>query len=74
VRNDLSWPRCWTAFVVSTSWSRASSPSYERPSPSDSADSGARIDRLGAELEAHLDYEEEYLVPVLNAMTSLPGH
>ncbi|MGW5363692.1 hypothetical protein [Actinopolymorpha pittospori] len=35
---------------------------------------GARIDRLGAEPEAHLDYEEEYLVPVLNAMTSLPGH
>jgi iron-sulfur cluster repair protein YtfE (RIC family) len=33
---------------------------------------GAELDRLAAELEAHLDYEEEQLVPVLNRMTTLP--
>ncbi|GAA4220070.1 deazaflavin-dependent oxidoreductase (nitroreductase family) [Streptosporangium album] len=30
----------------------------------------AEVDRLTAELEAHLDYEEEQLVPILNAMTT----
>ncbi|WP_188195814.1 hemerythrin domain-containing protein [Nonomuraea sp. SYSU D8015] len=30
------------------------------------------LDRLAGELEAHLDYEEEHLVPVLNQMTTLP--
>ncbi|GAA4953589.1 nitroreductase/quinone reductase family protein [Streptomonospora halophila] len=32
------------------------------------ADLGAEVDRLINELEAHLDYEEEQLVPVLDAM------
>jgi deazaflavin-dependent oxidoreductase (nitroreductase family) len=38
----------------------------------DGADSGtllAEVDLLTAELEAHLDYEEQQLVPILNAMT-----
>lgn len=30
------------------------------------------LDRLALELEAHLDHEEEHLVPVLNRMTTLP--
>ncbi|MGA5765773.1 hemerythrin domain-containing protein [Nonomuraea bangladeshensis] len=30
------------------------------------------VERLTRELEAHLDYEEEHLVPVLNRMTALP--
>ncbi|MFI7635354.1 hemerythrin domain-containing protein [Nonomuraea sp. NPDC049400] len=30
------------------------------------------LDRLGAELEAHLDYEEEQLVPLLNEMIDVP--
>lgn len=30
------------------------------------------LDRLAADLEAHLDHEEEQFVAVLNAMTSLP--
>ncbi len=30
------------------------------------------LDRLATELEAHLDYEEAQLVPVLNTMTDLP--
>ncbi|GII78601.1 hypothetical protein Sru01_35830 [Sphaerisporangium rufum] len=33
---------------------------------------GAELDRLAAELEAHLDYEEEQLVPILNEMVTLP--
>ncbi|WP_067168541.1 hemerythrin domain-containing protein [Microtetraspora niveoalba] len=33
---------------------------------------GAELDRLAGELEAHLDYEEEQLVPLLNAMTDMP--
>ncbi|MEU7859902.1 hemerythrin domain-containing protein [Nonomuraea sp. NPDC049141] len=33
---------------------------------------GAELDRLSRELEAHLDYEEEQLVPLLNAMTEFP--
>jgi iron-sulfur cluster repair protein YtfE (RIC family) len=33
---------------------------------------GAELDRLADELEAHLDYEEEQLVPLLNQMTTLP--
>lgn len=39
----------------------------------DGTDSGtvlAEVDRLTAELEAHLNYEERQLVPILNAMTS----
>ncbi|MCK2217833.1 hemerythrin domain-containing protein [Actinomadura sp. ATCC 31491] len=30
------------------------------------------VHRLSRELEAHLDHEEEHLVPVLNRMTTLP--
>ena len=30
------------------------------------------LDRLAADLEAHLDYEEEQLVPLLNTMTDMP--
>jgi hypothetical protein len=30
------------------------------------------IDRLATELEAHLDYEEDQLVPILNKMLTLP--
>jgi iron-sulfur cluster repair protein YtfE (RIC family) len=33
---------------------------------------GEELDRLATELEAHLDYEEEQLVPVLNKMLTLP--
>ncbi|WP_049562496.1 hemerythrin domain-containing protein [Nonomuraea sp. SBT364] len=33
---------------------------------------GPELDRLAAELEAHLDYEEEQLVPLLNRMTTVP--
>lgn len=33
---------------------------------------GPELDRLADELEAHLDYEERQLVPLLNRMTSLP--
>ncbi|NJP97788.1 hemerythrin domain-containing protein [Nonomuraea sp. FMUSA5-5] len=33
---------------------------------------GAELDRLATELEAHLDYEEEQLVPILNRMRTLP--
>lgn len=33
---------------------------------------GEELDRLATELEAHLDYEEEQLVPVLNTMLTLP--
>lgn len=33
---------------------------------------GTELDRLAGELEAHLDYEEEQLVPVLNQLTELP--
>ncbi|MFF4194898.1 hemerythrin domain-containing protein [Nonomuraea sp. NPDC001831] len=36
------------------------------------AGAGDELDRLAAELEAHLDYEEEQLVPLLNGMTSMP--
>ncbi|MFF0860182.1 hemerythrin domain-containing protein [Nonomuraea sp. NPDC003560] len=36
------------------------------------ASAGDELDRLAAELEAHLDYEEEQLVPLLNGMTSMP--
>ncbi|WP_308250569.1 hemerythrin domain-containing protein [Nonomuraea rhizosphaerae] len=32
----------------------------------------AELDRLSRELEAHLDYEEEQLVPLLNKMTTFP--
>jgi iron-sulfur cluster repair protein YtfE (RIC family) len=32
----------------------------------------ASLERLTLELEAHLDYEEEQLVPLLNTMTSFP--
>ncbi|MET9344620.1 nitroreductase/quinone reductase family protein [Nonomuraea sp. NPDC003804] len=35
-------------------------------------DAAGEVERLAAELEAHFDYEEEQLVPVLNAMTSVP--
>ncbi|MDA0566546.1 hemerythrin domain-containing protein [Streptomonospora sp. S1-112] len=31
------------------------------------------LDRLSAELTAHLDYEEAQLVPLLNRLTALPG-
>lgn len=30
------------------------------------------LDRLATELEAHLDYEEEQLVPLLNRLTTVP--
>ncbi|NUW37543.1 hemerythrin domain-containing protein [Nonomuraea sp. SMC257] len=33
---------------------------------------GEELERLARELEAHLDYEEEQLVPLLNAMTDMP--
>ncbi|MGW2156958.1 hemerythrin domain-containing protein [Nonomuraea sp. NPDC001699] len=33
---------------------------------------GEELDRLATELEAHLDYEEEQLVPILNKMLTLP--
>ncbi|MEV4472281.1 hemerythrin domain-containing protein [Nonomuraea sp. NPDC049504] len=33
----------------------------------------AELDRLTAKLEAHLDHEEQQLVPVLNTMLTLPG-
>ncbi|MEV0619106.1 hemerythrin domain-containing protein [Nonomuraea sp. NPDC050404] len=33
---------------------------------------GEEIDQLATRLEAHLDYEEEQLVPVLNKMLTLP--
>ncbi|MFI7422894.1 hemerythrin domain-containing protein [Nonomuraea sp. NPDC049684] len=36
------------------------------------ASAADELDRLAAELEAHLDYEEEQLVPLLNGMTSMP--
>ncbi|MDP9844352.1 hemerythrin domain-containing protein [Streptosporangium lutulentum] len=32
----------------------------------------AELDRLTGELERHLDYEEEQLVPLLNQMTDMP--
>ncbi|RBQ18305.1 hemerythrin domain-containing protein [Spongiactinospora rosea] len=32
----------------------------------------AELDRLAGELEAHLDHEEERLVPLLNTMTDMP--
>ncbi|MFD1935210.1 nitroreductase/quinone reductase family protein [Nonomuraea mangrovi] len=35
-------------------------------------DVGDAIERLAAALEAHFDYEEEQLVPVLNRLTSVP--
>ncbi|MEV1248999.1 hemerythrin domain-containing protein [Nonomuraea sp. NPDC050022] len=38
----------------------------------DEGDVGAELDQLSRELEAHLDYEEEQLVPLLNAMTDFP--
>ncbi|MEU7746145.1 hemerythrin domain-containing protein [Nonomuraea sp. NPDC049158] len=34
--------------------------------------SEGELDQLSRELEAHLDYEEEQLVPLLNAMTDFP--
>ncbi|MEW9553055.1 hemerythrin domain-containing protein [Nonomuraea sp. NPDC050783] len=37
-----------------------------------SGDVADELARLADELEAHLDYEEEQLVPVLNRMTTLP--
>ncbi|GAB2487498.1 hemerythrin domain-containing protein [Streptosporangium sandarakinum] len=33
---------------------------------------GEELDRLATELEAHLDYEEKQLVPILNKMLTLP--
>lgn len=33
---------------------------------------GEELDRLATELEAHLDYEEEQLVPILNKLLTLP--
>ncbi|MBT2233947.1 hemerythrin domain-containing protein [Nonomuraea sp. NEAU-A123] len=44
----------------------------ELPDGGDTDDVGAELDRLSRELEAHLDYEEEQLVPLLNAMTDFP--
>ncbi|WP_433257784.1 hemerythrin domain-containing protein [Streptosporangium sp. CA-135522] len=38
----------------------------------DRAATGAELDRLAGELEAHLDYEEEQLVPLLNQMIDMP--
>ncbi|MBF9130839.1 hemerythrin domain-containing protein [Plantactinospora sp. S1510] len=38
----------------------------------DRAAIGAELDRLADELEAHLDYEEQQLVPLLNQMTDAP--
>ncbi|GAA2691391.1 hemerythrin domain-containing protein [Nonomuraea recticatena] len=38
----------------------------------DGAAIGEELDRLATELEAHLDYEEEQLVPILNKMLTLP--
>nr|WP_269128840.1 hemerythrin domain-containing protein [Nonomuraea sp. K271] len=35
-------------------------------------DVGPELDRLATELEAHLDHEEEQLVPVLNRLLDLP--
>jgi iron-sulfur cluster repair protein YtfE (RIC family) len=35
---------------------------------------GDELDRLACELEAHLDYEEEQLVPVLNQLTDMPDN
>jgi len=38
----------------------------------DGTEIGEELDRLATELEAHLDYEEEQLVPILNKMITLP--
>lgn len=38
----------------------------------DASDIDAELAVLSSELESHLDYEEEQLVPVLNRLTSLP--
>ncbi|MEV4108973.1 hemerythrin domain-containing protein [Nonomuraea sp. NPDC049695] len=38
----------------------------------DPAELATELDWLGAELEAHLDYEEEQLVPLLNKMIDVP--
>ncbi|MBE3011161.1 hemerythrin domain-containing protein [Microbispora sp. NEAU-D428] len=38
----------------------------------DAPEVAAELDRLAAELEAHLDYEEELLVPLLNQMAEIP--
>jgi iron-sulfur cluster repair protein YtfE (RIC family) len=38
----------------------------------DPAGTKTELDRLAAELEAHLDYEEEHLVPLLNEMIDIP--
>lgn len=40
--------------------------------PHPAARLGAELDRLIGELNAHLDYAEEQLVPVLNAMITMP--
>jgi iron-sulfur cluster repair protein YtfE (RIC family) len=38
----------------------------------DPAGTRTELDRLAGELEAHLDYEEEQLVPLLNKMIDIP--
>ncbi|MEV0149234.1 MULTISPECIES: hemerythrin domain-containing protein [unclassified Nonomuraea] len=38
----------------------------------DPVEIGDELERLARELEAHLDYEEKQLVPLLNAMTDMP--
>ncbi|GAA2303707.1 hypothetical protein GCM10010149_61590 [Nonomuraea roseoviolacea subsp. roseoviolacea] len=40
--------------------------------PGPGTDVAEELERLARELEAHLDYEEEQLVPLLNAMTDMP--
>lgn len=42
---------------------------FEAP---DASNIDAELTRMSNELEAHLDYEEQQLVPVLNQLTSLP--
>jgi iron-sulfur cluster repair protein YtfE (RIC family) len=44
----------------------------ERSGEGGTAEIGTELDRLTRELEAHLDYEEEQLVPLLNGMTDMP--
>ena len=38
----------------------------------DASDIDTELTRMSTELDAHLDYEEQQLVPVLNRLTSLP--
>ncbi|MBV2363409.1 hemerythrin domain-containing protein [Streptomonospora nanhaiensis] len=49
-------------------------PDHDGPDGGRTARLADDLDRLSAELTAHLDYEEAQLVPVLNRLTTLPGH